>query len=477
MSRSLTPALCRAGGVALACTLLWAGGALAQQMPAPAPTPAAPGTLSPVLVSDASDASAGIDLVQAVRAAAQTHPAVRGAARQILQADEGIAAARAGYYPQVRAGVGSQLSNRTISPYDSRRVHTASVSVSQMLYDFGKVASAVQEAEASVAATQAQALLSVDDVARETALAWLEVYRQQAMGEIARDQVRGVQALADLVMERERKGASSRSDVEQARSRVEAARAQVLDTAAQVRRWRISLMHLTGARSVGTIAGTPPAVLETACGAGAGADGAAPPAVRLAQAQREQAEAALRAADAQLLPTLSLDGSVSRGLDARSRLPGDNGLSTSVGLNFSAPLYEGGGNQARQRAAVHALGAADAALARARLVAAQELEDARAQAQGHAQRLPVLEARVASIRATRDLYRQQYLQLGTRSLLDLLNAEQEYHTVRFDHAASVHEQYRLGLLCLYHTDRLRTAFGLDALPAVADGGLRPGGAR
>lgn len=434
------------------------------------------GTLSTMVVSEASDTTGGLGLAQAVRAAAQTHPSVRGAAEQVLQAGEGIEAARAGYYPQVRAGVDSQLSNRTIGSYDSRRVHTASVSVSQMLYDFGKVDSAVGQAKASVAATQAQVLLSVDEVVRDTALAWLEVYRQQAMGEIARDQVRGVQALADLVLEREREGASSRSDVEQARSRVEAARAQVLDTAAQVRRGRISLMHLTGARAIATIGGTPPDGLETACAATA--DGASPPAVRLAQAQREQAEAALRAADAQRLPTLSLDGSVGRGLDARSRLPGDNGIATTVGLNFSAPLYEGGGNQARQRAAVHALTAADAALARARLVAVQELEDGRAQAQGHAERLPLLEARLGSIVVTRDLYRQQYVELGTRSLLDLLNAEQEYHAVRFDQAASVHEQYRLGLLCLYHTDRLRGTFGLDDLPAVATGAsMSPGAAR
>ena len=109
--------------------------------------------------------------------------------------------------------------------------------------------------------------------------------------------------------------------------------------------------------------------------------------------------------------------------------------------------------------------AADAALDRARLVVQQELEDARSQLRGSAQRLPVLEARVQSIRSTRDLYLEQYLQLGTRSLLDLLNAEQEYHTVRFDQAKSIHDQYRLGLQCLYNTDRLRTAFGLDDLQA------------
>ena len=408
-------------------------------------------------------------LTQAARAAVEWHPAVRTSVQEVLQAGEGTAAARAGYYPQVRGGIGSQISNGTIGAYDSRRVQTAALSVSQMLYDFGKVASAIGQAEASVAATRAQLLVSVDDVARETALAWLEVRRQQALGEIAREQVRGVQALADLVMERQRKGASSRSDVAQAQSRVEAARAQQLTADAQYARWKANLMQLTGAHLPIAVAQASPTALDGACHFVADVRTPHPPAVQLAQARRAVAQAALRAADAQLLPTLSLDGSIGRGLDARSRLPGDNAVTTTVGLNFSMPLYEGGGNQARQRAAAYALSAAEASLAQVLLSVRQSLDDAVTQSQGQAQRLPVLAARVQSIRDTRDLYQQQYLQLGSRSLLDLLNAEQEYHGARFEQAESEHELRRLDVHCLYQTDRLRTALAIDA-PHVATAG-------
>lgn len=447
------PALTRAIAGLFCLSGLCAGPALAQQADAAAPP--SPG--------------AALGLGEAVRAAVDWHPRVRASTGQLAQAGEGIDAARAGYYPQVRGGIGSQLSNREISPYDSRRVHTASISVSQMLYDFGKVAGAVSQAEAGVATAQAQAFQSVDEVARETALAWIELNRQQQLDRIAGEQVKGVQALADLVNERERKGASSRSDVAQARSRVDAARAQALSTQAQVARWRLQLMQLTGARAAVAITGEPPVPLAQACEAGVSAQALQPPAVQVAQAQRDLARASLQVADAHLMPTLSLDGSVGRGLDARSRLPGENGVATSVSLNFSAPLYEGGGNQARKRAAAHAVAAAEAAVAQAQLVAQQGLQDALAQSQGQKARLPVLASRVESIRATRDLYRQQYLQLGTRSLLDLLNSEQEYHAARFEEAESAQELYRLGVECLYQTDRLRSTFGIDAAPATAVG--------
>lgn len=407
----------------------------------------------------------------AVRIAAATHPSVRNAAGQALQADEGIAAARSGYYPQVSAGVGSQAGNSQIEGYNGKQVHQASLSLSQMLYDFGKVDGAVGEAQASAAAARARVLLAVDNVARDTAQAWIQVDLQQAMGEVAQAQVDGVRALAALVRERQSKGATSQSDVAQAQSRLEAARTQLLSAQAQAQRWRLNLMNLTQSTTLPGIVGDAVASLNGACAAQVQPlDGALPPSVLAARADLDAARAALRSAGAQLLPTLSLQGSVNRGLDAGSRPAGQQGVVSSLMVNFSAPLYEGGRSQARQRAAVRATEAAEAAVNYARLSAQQQLDDARAQSQGYAQRLPVLAERVASTRLTRDLYREQYLQLGTRSLLDLLNAEQEFHAARFEQVQSEREIERLAVECLYQSGRLREAFDLADAAAVAEGG-------
>src|SRR5690606_41836943 len=95
-------------------------------------------------------------------------------------------------------------------------------------------------------------------------------------------------------------------------------------------------------------------------------------------------------------------------------------------LSVTAPHYRGGGNLPRQRAARHALGAAEAALDNARLGNSPLLQDARTQAAGTAQRRGVLDDRVDSLAQTRTLYRQQYLDLGTRSQLVLPHAVPEY---------------------------------------------------
>lgn len=415
-----------------------------------------PGMAAEVAESD----KRSLDMNAAVRAAVAWHPSVRTAQGQLLQVDQGIAVAKAGYLPQVQAGIGSEMRNRVITPYDSRRVHDASISVSQMIYDFGKVDSAVQQAEASVSTAQAQVQLSTEEVAREAALAWVEVRRQQALSAVAKAQVQGVQALAELALERQVKGASAKSDAVQAQSRVEAARAVAINYEAQAQRWWVRLMYLTGMKELPQIGGELPDALAQACSVANGTQALLPASVLKAMGQRDLAKADLKAADAQLKPTLSVDGSLTRALAGGSRPAGYSAVDTRVMLNFSAPLYEGGRNQARQRAAVHALDAADAAVAYAQFQAQQSLQDALAQTVGHQQRSPVIDERIASIRTTRDLYREQYLQLGTRSLLDLLNAEQEYHSASFERMESAHEVQRLAVECLYQSGRMRAVFDL-----------------
>lgn len=403
-----------------------------------------------------------MDMTQAVIAAVASHPSVRSAASRTLQAGEGIAAARAGYYPQVSAGVNSRLRSSRQDGYASRNTHQVGVTVSQMLYDFDKVGSGVAEAEAAVVAANARVLATVDDVVRETAQAWIEVRRYDALDDVAREQVKGVQALADLVRERHNKGAASRSDLVQAQSRVAAAQAKQLDTQGQAARWRQSLTLLTHRAAAVTAAGESiPAVANACLGPETPNLPAFPAAaVQVAQAEREVARAQLRKANAELKPTLSLDGSAYRGLSDRSRQAGQ-AVDWSMMVNFSTPLYEGGRLQARQRAATYAVETAEAAVAQAELNARQRLQDAQQQTRSHASLLPVLAQRVDITRETRDLYRQQYLQLGTRSLLDLLNAEQELHATRFEQVGSEHELQRLGVECLYQTGRLREAFRLD----------------
>lgn len=417
----------------------------------------------------AAGADAALTFGAAIQAAVEAHPAIRTAAGQAEQAEEGIDAARAGYYPQLSAGVSTRASNGQISGYSDKQVHQASLTVTQMLYDFGKVEGAVGEARGLADAARARALLAADNVSREAASAWIEAHRQEALVEAAQAQLDGVANLKALVEERQAKGATSQSDVAQARSRWEGARSQLLAAQAQAMRWRLALMNVTQRAAPPAIAGDPPAALAQACAAPLEALDTSPPAVLAAESELSAAQAAQQSAKAQTLPTLALEGSMNKALNGASQIPGQPGTSTSLFVNFTAPLYEGGRGRSRERAAAHAAEAAEAAVRYARLSAKQQYQDARAQAEDQLNRLPVLEQRIASTRLTRDLYREQYLQLGTRSLLDLLNAEQEFHSSRFDQVQSEHDLARQRAECLFHTSRFAEVLGISSAALKTEG--------
>ena len=185
-------------------------------------------------------------------------------------------------------------------------------------------------------------------------------------------------------------------------------------------------------------------------------DWMAVPAVMRAEAGREVAAAQLRRSRADRLPTLSLAGDVAP--DVLSPLSRQSGF--SIGFSISSELLGGNATAARVRGADYALTAAEAGVSQARNEAGQRLAEARAQIASLKPLLETLIAREADMTETGKLYRLQYLEMGTRTLIDLLNAKQELQQGRFDAVNTRHDLRRLELDCLYYSGRARDTFGL-----------------
>lgn len=411
-------------------------------------------------------ADQALSMVEAVQMAVAHHPSVRGAGEQLRQSGASVDAAKAGYKPQISTGLDNQINSNRGGSYDSRFTYNATVNASQMIYDFGKVSGAVDRARSEVEASEAQVALAADEIGRASAQAWLDAYLYRHLVELSRDHLAAVQSITALVAERAAKGATTRSDLEQANSRVEAVKSQLLAMEAEAMRARLTLMHLTGRTAPVTIMGDIPAILRgDVCAVGTGAD---TPAIRMAEAQRDAAWAEWNIAKADRMPTLSVDGSAGYALTKGSRLYGEYRTTGQIGFNMTMPLYQGGGVQAKAQGALYQLRYREDAVRQARLEVQQNLADANAQRAGWAARAPSLAARADSINVTRGLYRQQYLLLGTRTLLELLNSEQEYHSARVDQAQGDHIQRQLALTCLYFQDQIRSQFGVDMAATSAE---------
>jgi adhesin transport system outer membrane protein len=417
-------------------------------VPAPAPVgpPAPPG----------SEPLGALSLDVAVRRAVEWNPSVEEAVARIGADEAEIRVARAGYYPTIRGGIGTQYDNRLRG---SAWLPRPQVSVSQMLLDFGKVSSDVAVAQAGVEISRAQLLLAVDSLVRDTAQTVVEIQRHEALIEVANAQLESVLAINTLVQQRTRNGASTRSDAVQAEARVEAARVAVLDIQAQLERWRSVLGYLIGSKgSVVAVRSGAPAWIDEMC------EGPAPdlgqvPTVLEASARREQATAELRRSRADALPTVSLDA----GAAADVRDPISTRSNYNFGLSVSSSLFQGGASRARRAGAEQSLRAANAAVEASTIEVGRALAEARQQIPSLRQRSGSLGTREAMMRETGKLYRLQYLEMGTRTLIDLLNAEQELHQVLFDRVNAEHDLRRLGIDCMFNKGQSRDRFALSGM--------------
>lgn len=96
------------------------------------------------------------------------HPSITQEVSKLQEMAQKVDVAKAKYYPQISAGMNNGYTN-TYS--DAGYTPSLVVSVSQMLYDFGKVSSSVRAADSGVAQQQATVMLNIDQVAHDTAAA------------------------------------------------------------------------------------------------------------------------------------------------------------------------------------------------------------------------------------------------------------------------------------------------------------------
>lgn len=393
-----------------------------------------------------------VTLEGAARAAVAWHPSVLEAIGTLGARGEEVNVARAGYLPQVSAGVGTGYDSRVSGTWRPR----PQVGASQMLYDFGKVSAAVESARAGTRIGRAELLLAVDTLIRDTGYAVIELQRATALKAVAEDQLASIRHISDLVDSRAGQGAATRSDAFQAQARVEAAQASLAQIEAEERRWTSNLTYLTGRDEVAGVAAEVPEWLMQSCARPRPA-WTEVPVVMLADARQERATADLRRSRAERYPTLSFGGDAST--DFASPL-GSRSI-YNFGLRVSSNIFGGGITAARARGAQYELEAAEAAVTRARTDTGQRLAEAQQQIASLTRLSDTLVSRETNMRETGKLYRLQYLEMGTRTLVDLLNAEQELNQVRFDAVNTRHDLRRLELDCLFVTGRAREAFGLN----------------
>ena len=362
-------------------------------------------------------AVAKMTLKESILFAIDRDPSISQQAAQLGIAQAQTDEARSGWMPQIVLNGSTGRSQTTDSSGSLKNSATWGISLTQMLYDFGKTKNSISQSSARHDSYRYQLMSTLSDVTEKTALSYVEVKRYSDLLQAAQNNVQALKNVEQLAKLRADAGVSSTSDELQTRTRIAGMQATVAQYNSALNSARARLSVLTGVQAD---AYSPvPANLAVEPDALNRIDYSLIPAVLAAQNQERATRYGVETAKSQHWPTLSLKG-------GRTRYESDNRSywDDQIQLNIDAPLYQGGAVSARVRQAEGAQAMASSMVDQARFDVLQKASVAQADWAGARGRMEAGKQQLENALRARDVYKNEYT-LSKRSINDLLSVEQD----------------------------------------------------
>jgi adhesin transport system outer membrane protein len=411
-------------------------------------------------------------LRDAIAAAVARFPEIRAAEHRREAALAQLGQARAELLPVIAGSLGGgressrNVTTRLTGTDVTLTRREAEISATQLLYDGGAAGGQVRRFAARAEGATFTVINTIEDVALRAGQAFVDVSRLREQLAIARDNIgvhaktlQDVTALADA-------GRGRRADVVQAEARRALAASSAEQLAGQLHQAEDTFRHLVG---------RPPGALTAPGSLGrqlpsASADAvtqalAIHPSVKSAEKELEAAQHDRESSRARRdMPRITLEAGASRNRDIDG-IPGPNeDLFAMLRLRYN--LFRGFGDSARLRESEARIDEALATLARVRVDVERDVRVAWDALVADRQRLPQLDQYARASADVAEAYRLQF-QLGQRSLLDVLNAENERYNAVSTYVAARAAAATNELRLLASQGRLVDALGVGAAPGEA----------
>ncbi|WP_297809410.1 TolC family outer membrane protein [uncultured Methylophaga sp.] len=389
-----------------------------------------------------SQSASAQSLTEAVDKTIQSNPNVLAEGYYRRSVDKTIDQARAGYYPQVDLNLGigrERAENNSTAPGHSHLTRgEAGLSASQMLYDGFATKSAIEQSQSMAES----AGYSVFDTAETTSLravqVYLDVLRRQDLLKLTEDNMESHERIFSQIEQRSESGVGNSADLEQTRGRLALSEANLTSNQGNLEDALSSYN-----RVVGNMPESPadpgldccdkaPATLEDAMTIAYNQH----PALRSAMAQHEAALAQEQGAEAPFHPQVNFELSTRADNDLDGQKGHEKEVLAMLRLRYN--LLNGGADKARlEETAFLSQQAREEAN-----IAVRDIErDVRLawnSLDNLSHQLPVLKQRMESAKQTREAYQQQF-NLGQRTLLDLLDTENEVLTASSEYTNAYYD--------------------------------------
>lgn len=386
--------------------------------------------------------------------------------------DEDAPKALAGMRPSasIQANAGVQHSNIKIPlrvPIINQRVNIlddyvgyprgASFIASQTLYDGGRAANAVLQAESGVFAARAFMRFKEQATLQDGAMAYMNVMRDTAVLALRSNNVAVLEAQLAHTRERYQGGDVTHTDVSQAEATLAQARSDYYGAQSQLKASFAAYHRIIGVEPRNLQpASSIERLLPRSVHEAIAVSQVEHPAIIAALHEVDAAEHGVKFAEGALLPTLAVGAQVSQQYDSFLAVPGSRQFTAAASATLNIPIYQGGAEYASVRQAKEQVGHArfnvDAQRlnVRERVVTSYGLLDtARAQVISGRASVKAAEAALKGVR--------EEAQVGQRTTQDVLNAQQNLLNARVNLIIAQRDRVVASYIALAAVGRLAAA--------------------
>lgn len=418
-------------------------------------------------------------LRDAVQAALASSPDVLEVTHARLGRLQELEQARGGYYPAVdlNAGYGFEYTDspttraRDLDAGERLWRQETGISARQMVFDGFATESEVARQAARVESVDHQLQTTAQGTAVEAARAYLEVLRYREEARLAEENLQVHRRILDQIRMRSDAGVGRRADLDQIRAREALAQNNLIAAQANLRDAMTTYKRVVGAEPGPEL--VPPAIdsvqLPESLEAALQIALQNHPALSLAEADVAAAHAQRDAARSAMYPRFDLELAGNHNVEVDGTPGRVNDYSVMLRMRYN--LFRGGSDKARLRQTAHQVDEAKQVRDRTRRQVEETLRLAWVAYEATSRQLSLVEQQVQFGEATRDAYAKQF-NIGQRTLLDLLNTENELFQARQTLAGTRAELMTAKYRVLEATGSLLQALDL-ALEVPASGPRSP----
>lgn len=383
-------------------------------------------------------------LVEAVDKTVKSNPTILAKSNFSLSVDQTIDQARSGYYPKVDLNLGTgyeRTDSPTTRPDHNKSLHRneSGLIATQMLYDGFATKNSVDQTSSLAESAGYNVADIAETISLRTIRVYLDVLRRQKLLSLTEINLASHERINSHIQLRAKSGVSTKIDAVQSTGRVALSKANLTSNQGNLEDANTNYL-----RVVGNLPESPEEPSDECCkNAPATVENAIKvayhqhPALRASIANHEASLAQQQGAQAPMHPRVDLE----LGTTANNNLDGVDGHNNDSYAMFRMRynLLNGGADKARIKETEFISDREKASALAAKREIEHDVRLAWNSLKSISSRIPALELHIKSSEKTREAYQKQF-NLGQRTLLDLLNTENEVLTAKIDYTNAYYDR-------------------------------------